>query len=213
MSTDGEKKERKSLKDRMSCDKHDCGNGLHCFRVTQRKNVEVKPTGACQFCGTEGLVKWKLVWRRDPAKIEETIRELKKEGIRHQYWCEVELDPKAVIHARKKGRLEMREAAVKRILQSVAKAQNYNEGHQTPWIGKPPRAVYYAQHATGTCCRRCIEYWHGIEPGRDLTEDEVKYLASLLTRYIEEKVDLTPEGETINEIQEHSPELFPEERG
>jgi len=28
--------------------------------------------------------------------------------------------------------------------------------------------VHYAQHATAACCRKCIEYWHGIGPVREI---------------------------------------------
>jgi len=39
-----------------------------------------------------------------------------------------------------------------------------NDGKQTPMRGHP---VFIAQHATATCCRGCIQKWHGIETGRD----------------------------------------------
>lgn len=214
MAAEGEKKrERKPLKGRMSCDMHNCAEGLHCFRKAQRKNLKKQPKGACQFCGAKGLINWELVRQRDPSKINETIAELKKEGVRHEYWCAIginDINEKAIIHARKKGRINMREVAEKRILQSVGKAKNFWEGHQTPWEGE--RITFYAQHATATCCRRCMEYWHGIKPGRKLRKKEVDYLTSLLTRYIEEKLDLTEEGETVEEIRKISPELFPDER-
>jgi hypothetical protein len=200
------KKKPKSLKGRMSCSRSDCNSGLHCFRVTQRKGAQAKTQGSCQSCGADQLVDWSRVHLRDLSDLEYTLTSLKQEWIRHHYWCEVNMDPKAVIHARKKGGVGMREAAEKRILQSIGKAENFREGFQTPWKGD--RAVYYAQHATGTCCRRCIEYWHGIEFGRDLTNDEIAYLASLVFHYIEEKIELTESGETAAEIRQKSPDLF-----
>ena len=36
--------------------------------------------------------------------------------------------------------------------------------------------VFVAQHATGTCCRGCLEKWHRIPKGRELTEGEQTYL-------------------------------------
>ncbi len=33
------------------------------------------------------------------------------------------------------------------------------DGRQTPREGN---TIFYAQHATASCCRTCIEYWHGI---------------------------------------------------
>ncbi len=71
MSEDAtKKKEKKSLKDRMSCDLHDCGQGLHCFILTKKmsREIEPKPKGMCQFCGAENVVDWEFVRQRDPNK-------------------------------------------------------------------------------------------------------------------------------------------------
>jgi hypothetical protein len=152
------------------------------------------PRGACQVCGEQGLVEWARVRRRDLADIDYTIQVLKKECIRHHQWCVVEIDEIAVERARRKGCTKMREHAEKVIRKSVGGARNFREGWQTPWEGD---VVFYAQHATATCCRKCIEYWHGVEFGRDLTEEEVRYMAALVMRYIEEKLQLTEEGEKI----------------
>ncbi|HKQ09495.1 MAG TPA: DUF4186 family protein [Blastocatellia bacterium] len=206
MAADTQKAKPKSLKGRMSCGGSDCDNGLHCFRTSKKKGKESKPAGSCQVCGKDQLVDWKQVQSRDSKDIENTVTALKNEWVRHQYWCVVNMSPKAIIHARKKGLLGMREAAENRIRQSVGKAENFREGFQTPWEGD--RAVYYAQHATATCCRRCIENWHGIEFGRDLTQPEISYLAQLVMRYIEEKIELTEQGEKPSEIREKNPELF-----
>ncbi len=217
MSEDTTKKEKKSLKGRMSCDMHDCEQGLHCFRLTKKlsKKVEPKPEGACQFCGAENVVDWEFVRQKDPNRIEETIVALKNEGIRHEYWCVVDLSEKVIIHARKKGRVKMREAVEKRIMQSVGKAKNWLEGYQTSWEGKT--ATEYAQHATATCCRACIEHWHGIEQGRELTKEEVEYLSSLVFRYIEEKIALTEHGEKakdiIKQLQNSPPRVAKKSKG
>ena len=115
--------------------------------------------------------------------------------MRHHYWCVVEISETACNHARRKGRLKMREHAKTVIRRSVGAAKNYREGFQTKWEGGD--AVFYAQHATAACCRKCIEYWHGIEFGRDLTEEEVQYLTDLVLRFVEEKIPLTEMGENI----------------
>ena len=59
--------------------------------------------------------------------------------------------------------------------------------------------IHYGQHATATCCRKCIEVWHGISRGRTLTEKETDYLVELLMVYIVRKL---PELET--ESPQHS---------
>jgi hypothetical protein len=64
----------------------------------------------------------------------------------------------------------------------LAPANPPNDGKQTPMKNHP---VFIAQHATATCCRGCIEKWHGI-PATDhaLTSDEKSYILSVLKRWI-----------------------------
>src|SRR3954470_15312914 len=55
------------------------------------------------------------------------------------------------------------------IAHRLAPAAPPNDGRQTPWRGHP---AFVAQHATGTCCRGCLEKWHGIQRGVSLGEEE-----------------------------------------
>ena len=59
------------------------------------------------------------------------------------------------------------------------------DGKQTPMKGHP---VFIAQHATALCCRGCMEKWHHIGKGRELTEGEIEYTVSVLMRYIREEM-------------------------
>lgn len=56
-----------------------------------------------------------------------------------------------------------------------------NDGKQTPMKGHP---VFVAQHACACCCRGCLEKWHHIEKGRELTDHEVNYIVSLIMEWI-----------------------------
>ena len=60
-----------------------------------------------------------------------------------------------------------------------------NDGKQTPMRGHP---VFIAQHATATCCRGCIQKWHGIEKGRVLEKKEVVFIVALNMGWIERRV-------------------------
>ena len=60
-----------------------------------------------------------------------------------------------------------------------------NDGKQTPYKGHP---VFIAQHATGTCCRGCLEKWHHIPKGRELTINEVNYIVFVIMKWIEKEV-------------------------
>src|SRR5215211_2843745 len=52
------------------------------------------------------------------------------------------------------------------IKQRLAPAHPTNDGQQTPMRGHP---AFVAQHATATCCRSCLQKWHGISKGAALS--------------------------------------------
>ena len=57
-----------------------------------------------------------------------------------------------------------------------------NDGKQTPMRNHP---IFIAQHATATCCRKCLQKWHGI-PAKDheLSWQERAYVLGVLERWI-----------------------------
>ena len=67
------------------------------------------------------------------------------------------------------------------INERLAPAQPSNDGKQTPWHGHP---VFMAQHATATCCRKCLEKWHFIERGRPLDAEEIDYIIMVIERWL-----------------------------
>lgn len=62
-----------------------------------------------------------------------------------------------------------------------------NDGRQTAMKGHP---VFIAQHATATCCRGCLEKWHHISKGKELTDNEVNYIVKVIMIWIEKEVNL-----------------------
>lgn len=186
-----------SLKDIMSCDMSDCPSGQHCFRKLKNGKLPFSnsPAGDCQACGKKGVVDWERVRQRDWGDIENTIQELQKECVRYHYWNLIEISEGAINHARRKGRIEMRKHTEKTVRNRLGAAENPGDGYWVRWESND--AVNYARHATATCCRNCIQYWHGIEAGRALSEGEIQYLVDLLMRYIESKITLTELGEVI----------------
>lgn len=40
--------------------------------------------------------------------------------------------------------------------------------------------VFFAQHATATCCRGCLEKRHGIPKDRELTASEQQYVVDII---------------------------------
>jgi hypothetical protein len=58
--------------------------------------------------------------------------------------------------------------------------------------------VFIAQHGTATCCRKCIQKWHGFEKGRALGEAEVDFIVALIMGWIKRQVD-EKEGEVFRQ--------------
>jgi len=67
------------------------------------------------------------------------------------------------------------------VAQRLAPAQIANDGRQTPMKNHP---AFVAQHATGTCCRGCLEKWHHIPPGRPLSDDEIEYIVAVIKHWL-----------------------------
>lgn len=69
--------------------------------------------------------------------------------------------------------------------QRLAPAAPRQDGRQTPMRGHP---VFTAQHATATCCRKCLARWHGIAVGRSLSESETAHVLSAIARWLEREI-------------------------
>ena len=81
-----------------------------------------------------------------------------------------------------RGMEVIRQHAADLLTKKIAAAEPHKDGKQTPYRGHP---VFVAQHATATCCRSCLQRWHGIEKGRELTGDELAYAVDVVARWIE----------------------------
>jgi hypothetical protein len=147
--------------------------------------------GTCRECGAS-LVDWNRVHERNLEDVEHTFVELRRELIRHHFW-HTEIDERAWNHARRKGGVALRATARHRIIKSVGPSSDDNpwDGRQTPFEGN---SLFYAQHATAACCRKCIEYWHAIPASRNLDAEEIDYLTALVVRYLDERLPHLPDG-------------------
>ena len=88
---------------------------------------------------------------------------------------------KAYIHD--KGWEKIEQGTRETIARRLAPASIANDGKQTPMRHGifPP---FIAQHATGCCCRGCLEKWHGIPKGRQLTMREQIYLTRVVMEWL-----------------------------
>jgi hypothetical protein len=67
------------------------------------------------------------------------------------------------------------------VRERLAPAEPKNDGRQTPMRGHP---IFIAQHATATCCRGCLEKWHCIPRGCELSDEQIEYVVAVLARWL-----------------------------
>jgi hypothetical protein len=101
---------------------------------------------------------------------------------RHPFRAAFHLRGRDRATAELRGEPAIRRHAGELIAKRLAPAEPYKDGKQTPYRGHP---VFVAQHATATCCRTCLERWHEIPKGSDLTAAEQAYVVDVIIRWIE----------------------------
>lgn len=195
--SDDWKKDPPPIKKRVvMCSTTKCEDGLHSFKTNMRRKASrLKKTyrnKVCVCCG-EDVINWDRIDKRDPSDLDYLIKSLKKEEVRHRYWT-MPIDQDDVDKAGKKGLNKLRHEVSKRIEKSIGPSsdQIFQDGRQTPPAGN---IIFYAQHATATCCRKCVEEWYNIKRNKPLREEEKVYLETVLLKFITEKIPkLTEEG-------------------
>ena len=115
-------------------------------------------------------------------RINHTLDSLKKSKFRSKF----KLSQKDRDYITAKGLETIQDHAYQFINSRIAPDYPKNDGKQTPMRGHP---VFIAQHATATCCRKCIQKWHGIGKGRALGEAEVDFIVVLIMEWIERQVE------------------------
>ena len=85
-----------------------------------------------------------------------------------------------------KGMDKIKSDAYDLITKRLAPADIPNDGKQTPMRQVHP--VFIAQHATGCCCRGCLERIHKIKKGKELSKEEIDYIVKVLIKWIEKQM-------------------------
>lgn len=109
--------------------------------------------------------------------LDDVFRGLARSSFRSRF----RLGPREREYLRTRGMDAVLDHARDFVGKRLAPAHPPNDGKQTPYRGHP---VFVAQHATGTCCRGCLEKWHGIAKGRELTPDEQAHAVAALERWL-----------------------------
>ena len=122
---------------------------------------------------------------------EDIFSRLKKSKFRSSF----RLKGRELEYFKSKGIDEILEHARDFINSRLAPADIPNDGKQTPFRNHP---VFVAQRATATCCRGCLQKWHGIEKGKELTEQEVNHVVKLIGKWLENQM---PDYSSLREIK------------
>lgn len=109
--------------------------------------------------------------------LENMLLKLNKSKFRSSF----KLKDKEKLYIKEKGLETIKEHAYDFINQRLTPYPTLNDGKQTPMRGHP---VFIAEHATATCCRKCLYKWHKIHPNRNLTKEEVDYIVDLIMLWI-----------------------------
>ncbi len=112
-----------------------------------------------------------------PRELDDVFRGLARSGFRRRF----RLGPTDGAYLREKGMVTVLAHAAGFVERRLAPARPAKDGKQTPWRGHP---VFVAQHATATCCRGCLEKWHGIPRGRALGDAERRHVLAALERWL-----------------------------
>jgi hypothetical protein len=169
----------------VTCGATKCDEGYHCYskkRSSLRKYGEQR---VCKQCGTD-LIDWKRIHKNDLNDSDFVFESLRTEIIRHVFWHNP-IQWEALYGTYLNGKILTRAKARKLLKTRIAKYNNYFDGRQTP-MGKE-EIVNYAQHATATCCRQCLEAWHNIKMEKPLTEKELEFCTDLVMKYIVQRVE------------------------
>jgi hypothetical protein len=113
--------------------------------------------------------------------LDELFENLEQNDFRRK----VRLGPRDYAYLVQKGLPTIMEHARGFIRERLSPAEPAHEGRQTPWNGHP---VFVAQHATATCCRKCLRKWHRIVEGHPLSAEEEEYIASVIERWLRQSL-------------------------
>lgn len=114
--------------------------------------------------------------------IEKLLESLSKTKFRGSF----HLNNKMKEYVKEKGLNKIENDAREIIIKRLASKYPLNDGKQTPM--KQVHPVFIAQHATGCCCRRCLERIHKIKKGHELGDNEISYIVKVIVSWINREI-------------------------
>ena len=111
---------------------------------------------------------------------EEALKKLSRSKFRSSF----HLTKKEREYLSEKGSETIERHARDFVRMKLAPADPLNDGKQTPMRGHP---VFKAMHATGCCCRGCLNKWYKVPLHRELNEEQEEKIVRLLMAWIEKE--------------------------
>ncbi len=185
------KKPPPPLKKRITCTSTKCEAGLHSFQTNMRLKVnrDAKKSyrnGSCNCCGEDNLVDWERIDKRNFDDSDYLVSRLKLEMFRKNYW-ENPFDDIAIKKLKNKSFSDL-EMNVKKVLKKTLtkpRHEQLRDGSQTKLSGN---VIFYAQHATATCCRKCMEEWHNVSVNDTINNENLQYAIDLVMLYLKKRL-------------------------
>lgn len=167
----------------ITCGSTKCEEGLHSFSLKKSTIRKFGRSRVCKECGID-LIDWKRIHKNDPTDADFIFKSLKIELIRHVVWHS-EIDQTAIDLAINRGKNKLEHDALKLLKSRIGK-KNAWDGRQTPKNGD--EIINYAQHATATCCRKCLDIWHNIPEDIEITTAQYVFFTKLIMLFIKDKI-------------------------
>lgn len=166
---------------KVKCTQSDCDNEKHCYRPKRGRWKDEGP-GECRSCGDRSvdMSVTRALDASDPAAI---FMELGREFIRDHY-LNRPIDRRARRMIRRDSVDGSRAKVPALIAKKIGGVPDAYDGRQTKLDGN---VLFYAQHATATCCRWCAWYWYGIPRDREMTAAEQAFCSDMVLAYLDRR--------------------------
>jgi hypothetical protein len=177
--------EQKELNVKISCRNTDCEEGLHCYRPKPTAKAWLNPSGDCQQCGDRS-VDWARVKARNLDDVPALQSELKREWIRHYFWTQpLDETSKGLLLGMTRG--DLRAFVREELAKGIAPPRPWGDGRRVPVEGPKLEGhpLFYAQHATASCCKKCAYYWWGLPRDQQYSDPQLDFLTSMCMGFFE----------------------------
>lgn len=119
-------------------------------------------------------------------KLKNNVESLLDSLAKSKFRGSFHLNNKMKEYVQEKGLDKIRSDARDLITKRIAPKNPNNDGKQTPMRQVHP--VFIAQHATGCCCRGCLEKIHDIKKGHELSNEEIDYVVNVIMMWIQREM-------------------------